>query len=121
MRNFHFAFREWNDEIVFLRRLQEGATNRSYGIQVGRLAGLPEIVLARAREVLSQLEMSDVGPDRIEPDLPRPGQVQLGLFGPPPEPSASSDLERAVARVDINRITPLDAIQLIARWQNKVK
>jgi DNA mismatch repair protein MutS len=55
-RNFTVAVREWNDEIVFLHRIIEGAADRSYGIQVARLAGLPAEVIARAKEILTRLE-----------------------------------------------------------------
>jgi len=54
VRNFHVAVREWNDEIVFLHKVQPGGTDRSYGIQVARLAGLPTGVIARAKALLKQ-------------------------------------------------------------------
>src|SRR2546427_6181551 len=56
VRNFHVAVREWNDEIIFLHKVQPGATDRSYGIQVARLAGLPPEVIARAKALLAELE-----------------------------------------------------------------
>src|SRR5439155_13755324 len=56
VRNLHIAVREWKEQVIFLRKLVPGGTNRSYGIQVGRLAGLPREVLARAKEVLADLE-----------------------------------------------------------------
>jgi DNA mismatch repair protein MutS len=121
--NVHVAVREWNDQIVFLRQLREGATNRSYGIQVGRLAGLPESVVSRAREVLGRLEQADV---QERPFLnPQDPPKQLGLFGgaPAPEPAVRqpSETELAVARFDLNRSTPLDALRLIDRLQQKLR
>src|SRR3989441_4804128 len=56
VRNFHVAVREWNDEIIFLHKVQPGGTDRSYGIQVARLAGLPTPVIARSRALLAELE-----------------------------------------------------------------
>ncbi len=115
VENVHVAVREWNDEIVFLRKLQPGGTNRSYGIQVGRLAGLPEPVLSRAREVLATIEKTDIP---VEPT----SAGQLGLFAPPDTAqSGPSEVERALGRVDINRTTPMEALKLIDRLQQKLK
>ena len=72
VRNAHFEAREWRDEVVFLRRLVPGGANRSYGIQVARLAGLPGSVIERARAILGQLEQAE-GPTRQD-------DGQLGLF-----------------------------------------
>ena len=119
VRNCHVAVREWNDEVVFLRKLQPGATNRSYGIQVGRLAGLPESVIVRAKEVLAQLEQSDVAQPRVSSEE-QGVAPQLGLFAPEVVPQCS-ELEGAVARVDVTRTTPLEALRLIDRWQKKLK
>ena len=60
VRNAHFEAREWDDRVIFLRRLVEGAANRSYGIQVARLAGLPPVLIERAREILHNLEGSEL-------------------------------------------------------------
>ncbi|MFT7624357.1 MAG: DNA mismatch repair protein MutS, partial [Myxococcota bacterium] len=115
VRNVHVAVREWNDDIVFLRKLQDGGTNRSYGIQVGRLAGLPEVVLQRARDVLAGIEKEDVV-------VPSSAAGQLGLFAAPPseEPAGPTEVERALARVDLNRTTPLEALRLIDKLQKKL-
>jgi DNA mismatch repair protein MutS len=91
IRNANVAVREWNDQIIFLRKIVEGGTDRSYGIQVGRLAGLPREVIDRAKEILNKLESSDseaqwdetekparrIRKGRIKPDL------QMTLFGKP--------------------------------------
>lgn len=63
VKNYNVAVREWRDEIVFLRKIVRGAADKSYGIQVGRLAGLPDSVIARAREILSNLESGEFNPD----------------------------------------------------------
>jgi len=123
VKNMHVAVREWNDEIVFLRKLQAGGTNRSYGIQVGRLAGLPETVLSRARERLSAFEARDTGSSSEEQSVSShvsPGQ--LGLFGAPAPASApeASALEMALKRLNLNRTTPLEALNLLSKWQRKL-
>lgn len=62
LKNFHIAVREWNDQIIFLRKIVPGGTDKSYGIQVARLAGVPKAVVDRAREILSNLEESELTP-----------------------------------------------------------
>lgn len=63
LRNFNVAVREWNDQIIFLRKIVAGGTDKSYGIQVARLAGIPKTVLTRAKEILSNLEESELTPE----------------------------------------------------------
>jgi DNA mismatch repair protein MutS len=63
LKNFNVAVREWHDQVVFLRRIVEGGTDKSYGIQVARLAGVPKTVLERAREILQNLEESELTPE----------------------------------------------------------
>jgi DNA mismatch repair protein MutS len=115
VRNLTIAVKEWQDEIVFLRRLVPGGTNRSYGIQVARLAGLPEPVLARAREVLASLEAQALAPDgrpRLGSHPRAPGDPwQLSLFAPRP-PSA---LEEALRTVDPDALSPREALELVYR------
>jgi DNA mismatch repair protein MutS len=103
------AVREWNDEIIFLHRVRPGATDRSYGIQVARLAGLPAPVIARAKALL--LELETAGPRLPEP----PGRTQLGLFAPPRDP-----LVEELARVDVNHLTPVEALNLLAKWRERL-
>jgi DNA mismatch repair protein MutS len=63
LRNFNVAVREWNDQIVFLRKIVEGSTDKSYGIQVARLAGVPRAVVERAKQILRNLEESELTPE----------------------------------------------------------
>jgi DNA mismatch repair protein MutS len=114
IRNAHFEVREWGHEVVFLRRLAEGGASRSYGIQVARLAGLPESVVARARQVLATLE---AGGARGAARAP-----QLSLFDAAPrepEPAGPSPVESAaldeLRRLDADRLAPLDALLLVHR------
>jgi DNA mismatch repair protein MutS len=110
VRNFHVAVREWNDEIVFLHKVRPGSTDRSYGIQVARLAGLPERVIARARALLAELEAT--GQRRVDA---RDAQ-QLGLFAAPPDP-----LREELARLDLAHLTPIEALNLLAKWQQRIE
>src|SRR5205807_4414180 len=80
VQNFHVAVREWNDEIIFLHKVRAGSTDRSYGIQVARLAGLPAAVIARAKALLAELEAA--GHRRADAE----DAQQLGLFVPTADP-----------------------------------
>jgi DNA mismatch repair protein MutS len=115
--NFHVAVREWKDDIVFLRKIVPGRSDRSYGIQVARLAGLPATVIARAREILQALEHDELargGRPSVSGTRTDP-QQQLGLFQAAPGKNDKDDaLREKLAAVDVNRLTPLDALTLLA-------
>ena len=118
VRNFHVAVKEWNDEIIFLHKVRPGGTDRSYGIQVARLAGLPPAVIARARQILAELESlppaTTTGAG--EPAGSPPAHAQLGLF-----PHASDPLLKELAALDVSALTPLQALNLLADWQQRLK
>jgi len=122
VKNYHFAVREWNEEVVFLRKIVEGATNRSYGIQVARLAGLPKPVLERAREILKNLERSEL--DEIGmPKIARGKatgssreRTQLHLFRAPEDV-----LKRELQTIDIEHITPLEALLRLNELKKKAE
>jgi DNA mismatch repair protein MutS len=111
VKNFNIAVREWNDRIIFLRKIVPGGTSRSYGIQVARIAGLPGNVLKRAKEILDNLEsaeLDEVGQPRLAHTFPEKKQgdvVQLGLFG-----SQDQKLRAWIRDMDISKMTPLDAL-----------
>jgi len=110
VKNFNIAVREWNDEIIFLRKLVPGGTNRSYGIQVARLAGIPADVISRAKKILYRIENGEHGfpaASSIAKNV-RPTPLQLDLFRQP----ESQVMERLRA-VDITQITPLEALNLL--------
>jgi DNA mismatch repair protein MutS len=118
LRNFNVAVREVGDQILFLHRLQPGGADRSYGIEVGRLAGLPTPVLQRAREILAVLEGEHLSGKRDKPgrkaNVPSPDQ--LGLFAAAPHPV----VER-LAAVDVNSLTPIAALTLLAVLADEAK
>jgi DNA mismatch repair protein MutS len=118
LRNFNVAVREAGEQILFLHRLEPGGADRSYGIEVGRLAGLPSQVIDRARRVLALLEGEQLvrglgaTPNR-EHASPTD---QLGLFANAPHPVVEQ-----LARVDANNLTPLDALSLLARLAEEAR
>lgn len=147
-RNLNVAVREWGDEIVFLHRIDEGGTDRSYGIHVGRLAGLPADVLSRAAEVLNRLETDEedlsqrileegrvsrqveAQPSDEEAGVPRQpsvqaeqdsrGMVQTSLFQLFAE-KGEEDLAREVLDLEVLELSPLEAWKLIERIQKGLR
>jgi DNA mismatch repair protein MutS len=107
VRNCRVAVREWGDRVVFLRRIEEGGTDRSYGVHVARLAGLPPSVVERARRVLAEFEGA--------PPVVAKGQRQLPLFAAPENP-----LVAELRAVDVDRLTPLAALTLLAGWKSRL-
>ena len=86
VKNFNVAVREWNDQIIFLRKIVAGGTDKSYGIQVARLAGVPKPVLDRARDILSNLEQSDLSPGgRTRSSARDRDREKLQKLAPPPQ------------------------------------
>ena len=117
VHNFHVAVREWNDEIIFLHKVRPGGTDRSYGIQVARLAGLPPSVIARAKAILGELERERSGlQSAVTPEAPAAGPAQLGLFPPAHDP-----LLRELAALDLGGMTPIQALNLLAEWQQRLR
>jgi DNA mismatch repair protein MutS len=119
--NAHVSAREWHDGIMFLRKVVPGRSDRSYGIQVARLAGLPQAVVARAREILNGLETDELsrgGRPSISGTASEPPQQQLGLFQS--VPSAGDRLAERLREVDPDRLTPLEALMLLAELKKSV-
>jgi DNA mismatch repair protein MutS len=118
--NLHVSAREWKDSIVFLRKIESGGSDRSFGIQVARLAGLPAPVVVRAQEILRNLERTEFdreGRPRVAHaggEAPAAGR-QMRLFSGPDE-AVLDDLRK----VDVNGLTPLDALALVVEIQKRL-
>jgi DNA mismatch repair protein MutS len=118
--NLHVAAREWNDTVVFLRKIEPGGSDRSFGIHVARLAGLPVDVVTRAREILQNLEQTEFdgeGRPRLAHSQSQTSRAerQLSLFAPA-EDAVLADLRR----LDIDHLTPLEALQLLAEVKRRL-
>jgi DNA mismatch repair protein MutS len=85
VRNYNVAVREWNDQIVFLRKIVEGGTDKSYGIHVARLAGVPKAVLDRAKIILRNLEESELTPEGNVRQRKQAERERLKKLEPPPQ------------------------------------
>jgi DNA mismatch repair protein MutS len=140
VRNFSVAVRKWEGEIVFLHKLVPGGANRSYGIEVARLAGLPQSVVERAQKVLAELEtpanaVSGSGtPASATPAHGMPRTSQLPLFvvssapvdkavakaAPPPDPAAAEVL-KTLRGLDCDDLSPRQALELLAKLCSRLK
>ena len=106
MKNLNVAVKEWQDNVVFLHKIVEGAADKSYGIHVARLAGVPRTVNERAKQILNQLESEHLD-EEGRPKIARRGKnrrrgdIQLTLFAPYDHP-----LLDTIRRVDLNSLTP---------------
>ncbi len=119
IKNYNVAVKEWNDQIIFLRKIISGSASRSYGIQVGRLAGLPDSVIDRAKEILHNLEAGEF----VRSGEPRLGEsknrskkeplAQLSLFSAQPEDEIRTRLES----IDLRCTTPIEALTLLDQLQ----
>ncbi len=109
VRNYNVAVSEADNNVVFLHKIIPGGADRSYGIHVGQLAGLPRPVIQRSAEILRQLEISSGKAITIQPDLPQ----QLTLF---PE---NNPMINALKELDINSLSPIEALNKLYEWKKK--
>ena len=116
--NFHVTAREYHDEIVFLRKIVPGRSDRSYGIQVARLAGLPPSVVARARQILDGLEQDELARGGRPAVAGAAKGEQLALFAAPSP--AEERLATRLRGVDVDRMTPLEALALLAELKREL-
>ncbi|HYO10435.1 MAG TPA: DNA mismatch repair protein MutS [Tepidisphaeraceae bacterium] len=123
VRNLNVAVREWEDQVVFLHRIVEGGTDRSYGIHVARLAGVPREVLERARQLLSELSVQHVGrpkvsrsrkSDRAAAAAAALDENQLPLFTDP-----AKELLAQLAGTKVEALSPMQAFELLRQWKEK--
>lgn len=113
------AVKEWNDQIIFLRKIVAGSASRSYGIQVGRLAGLPEAVINRAKSILKDLENGEG--DHHTRDLKKapemPLSYQLSLF----DQDLQRQLRDQLEAIEISHLTPLEALNVLAGMKKLIE
>ncbi len=118
IKNYHVSVREWKDEVVFLRKIVPGPSDRSYGIHVAKLAGIPRDVIDRAREILFNLEKQELD-EAGQPRLARRGRAsgdrsQMMLFAEDREYALLRELREEIEGLDLASLTPLDALNILA-------
>ena len=121
VKNLNIAVREWNEQIIFLRKIVKGPASHSYGIQVARLAGLPVAVIDRAKEILANLESGELmaegqprlaqraGGGKLKPN------PQMSLFDAVPDP-----IRQRLMNLDISVISPLEGLNFLHELQKMV-
>jgi DNA mismatch repair protein MutS len=117
VKNLNVAVREWEDQVIFLHRIGEGGTDRSYGIHVARLAGVPKPVLERARQLLSELAVQHVGRPKVSRSRKADREIddsQLPLFTDP-----AKELLTNLASLKPNELSPIEALELLRQWKDK--
>ena len=128
VNNYCIAVKEKGDDIVFLRKIVKGGADRSYGIQVAKLAGLPDSVIERAKEIAEQLLANDItdtvknisvdnGHKHKKEHLDEVDMTQISLF----DTVKDDDIIDELRSIDIGNMTPLDALNKLYQLQNKVK
>ena len=119
--NYQVVAREWEDQIHFLRKVEPGRSDRSYGVQVARLAGLPEETVARANQILAGLERDELsrgGRPTLTTATNDP-PPQLGLFAA--APTVETVVAATLREIDVNRLTPIDALTLLAELKRTLE
>ena len=133
IKNVHVKVKEWNEQIIFLRKIDHGSCDHSYGIQVARLAGVPRKVIIRAREILANLENMEFSADHT-PMLARRGEMtaaavaeQTSLFyasgsaGAGDNPSLAAEIVGQLQALDVNALTPIDAMNVLTELKRKAE
>ena len=111
IKNYNVAVREWKDKIIFMHKIIPGGSDDSYGIYVAKLAGIPESVIRRSKEILSELEIGSPNPYAK-------ANKQLNLFEPSRQPHLE-ELRAALEEIDINTLTPIEALKKLDNLKRK--
>ncbi len=115
--SYRVEVEEKDGDIYFLHRVSRGSTDRSYGINVARMAGMPHPVIKRSLSLLEELETSGNGPKQL--DLFKTLDYDTTQIESTVEIAATSELEKELLNLDLNNVTPLEALQILALWQQK--
>lgn len=124
VKNLHVLVKEQGGDVVFLRKVVPGPSDQSYGLHVAKLAGVPRTVIARAKEILFNLERKELDPAgqprlgrrRLKPD----DNKQLWLFDKDEKYYLLTELENSLLTQDLDRLTPLEALQWLNHWKKKL-
>ena len=131
VNNYCIAVKEQGDDIVFLRKIVKGGADKSYGIQVAKLAGVPEPVIERAKELVEELSSADITAKAKEiaqsstnvnqrKAVPKPDEVdllQMSIF----ETVKDDDIIKEISELELGKMTPIDALNMLYQLQTKIK
>lgn len=125
VKNYHVMVKEYKGEVVFLRKVVPGPTDQSYGLHVAKLAGVPRSVIARAKEILFNLERKEIdssGEPRLSHRRLKGGpKEQLWLFSEDQKRQLLEELEENLLSQDLDRLTPLEALEWLHHWKKKLQ
>lgn len=126
VNNYCIAVKECGDDIVFLRKIIKGGADRSYGIQVAKLAGVPDSVINRAKELVEELSDADITAAVKDLTAPKKKQkivydqvdmAQMSLF----DTVQDNDIVQEIKELDMTNLTPMEAMNILYNLQNKIK
>lgn len=118
VKNFNVAVKEWQDEVIFLRKIVPGGCDDSYGIHVAKLAGVPKEVLDRAKEILIELEQGDLSYEKLPKTRQKPKvqQYQLSIFS-----AKDNQIAQELKKMDTNKLTPIEALNKLNELKKKAE
>ena len=119
VKNYNISVREWGDEIIFLRKIEEGPADKSYGIQVARLAGVPDSIISRSKEVLYNLQnesLNETGKPKLSGGKAKKRREQLDLFS-----SAHDAVISEIVNLETDGLSPEEALSIIRELRGKLK
>ncbi|MBP9853429.1 MAG: DNA mismatch repair protein MutS [Candidatus Omnitrophica bacterium] len=117
VKNYNVAVKEWKNEIIFLHKIIPGSSDDSYGIYVAKLAGIPENIISRARQILTQLELKKDLKEDLKKNFRH--ENQLSLFSSSKHP-AFEEFKEMLDQININRLTPIEALTRLAEMKQKM-
>jgi DNA mismatch repair protein MutS len=124
IKNYHVSVKEWKEDIIFLRRIVPGASDQSYGIHVARLAGIPQSVIERAREILFNLEkqeLDDAGLPRIAYGSSQErDKSQFLLFHEDRDREFLEEMKQEIESWDLDKLSPIEALNLLSAMKDKI-
>lgn len=117
VQNYRVAVKEWNNEIIFMHKVEKGSADKSYGIHVAEIAGIPKLIIERAREILSSMEISLISNEKklLKPD----SKVQDSLFSVTEDPF--DKIKSKLLAVDVNHTTPIQALLILEEIQREMR
>jgi DNA mismatch repair protein MutS len=116
VKNYQVAVKEWEEEIIFLRKIVPGGCDDSYGIHVARLAGIPSQVLKRAKKILADLESGKLSSLKVEGTVPQPISYQLSIFTP-----RDGLITEELKKLDLDKLTPIEALNKLNDLKRKAE
>ncbi len=124
VKNYNISVKEWNDKIIFLRKIERGSADQSYGIQVAQLAGIPKRVIKRAKQILQNLEENEISPQGLLAKVKKQTnnktpQLDLLDYMVKLSDEKESVLDE-IRNIDINSLTPIEALKILADLQDKI-